>query len=203
MRCWRPGGSARRPSATRAISTIPAAAATTSATTSAWPASCATRAPTSSASRTWAGLAKPAAARELVEALKAETGLPVHFHTHDTSGIAAASVLAAVEAGVDAVDLAMDSLSGFTSQPCWARWWRRCAAGRATPASTPPASGRSPTTGRRCGRSTRRSRPTCARRPPRCTCTRCRAGSSRTCASRPDRSASPSAGTRWRAPTPR
>ena len=64
------------------------------------------------------GLAKPAAARELVEALKAETGLPVHFHTHDTSGIAAASVLAAVEAGVDAIDLAMDSLSGFTSQPC-------------------------------------------------------------------------------------
>ena len=64
------------------------------------------------------GLVKPAAARELVQALKAETGLPVHFHTHDTSGIAAASVLAAVEAGVDAVDLAMDSLSGFTSQPC-------------------------------------------------------------------------------------
>ena len=65
-----------------------------------------------------AGLVKPAAARELVEALKEETGLPVHFHTHDTSGIAGASVLAAVEAGVDAVDLAMDSLSGFTSQPC-------------------------------------------------------------------------------------
>ena len=65
-----------------------------------------------------AGLVKPAAARELVQALKAETELPVHFHTHDTSGIAGASVLAAVEAGVDAVDLAMDSLSGFTSQPC-------------------------------------------------------------------------------------
>ena len=65
-----------------------------------------------------AGLVKPAAALELVRALKEETGLPVHFHTHDTSGIAAASVLAAVEAGVDAVDLAMDSLSGFTSQPC-------------------------------------------------------------------------------------
>ena len=65
-----------------------------------------------------AGLVKPAAARELVHALKEETGLPVHFHTHDTSGIAAASVLAAVDAGVDAVDLAMDSLSGFTSQPC-------------------------------------------------------------------------------------
>ena len=65
-----------------------------------------------------AGLVKPAAARELVHALKEETGLPVHFHTHDTSGIAAASVLAAVDVGVDAVDLAMDSLSGFTSQPC-------------------------------------------------------------------------------------
>ena len=65
-----------------------------------------------------AGLVKPAAARELVHALKQETGLPVHFHTHDTSGIAAASVLAAVDSGVDAVDLAMDSLSGFTSQPC-------------------------------------------------------------------------------------
>ena len=65
-----------------------------------------------------AGLVKPAAARELVQALRHETGLPVHFHTHDTSGIAAASVLAAVDAGVDAVDLAMDSLSGFTSQPC-------------------------------------------------------------------------------------
>lgn len=65
-----------------------------------------------------AGLVKPAAARELIRALREETGLPVHFHTHDTSGIAAASVLAAVDAGADAVDLAMDSLSGFTSQPC-------------------------------------------------------------------------------------
>ena len=64
------------------------------------------------------GLVKPTAAHALVRALKDETGLAVHFHTHDTSGIAAASVLAAVEAGADAVDLAMDSLSGFTSQPC-------------------------------------------------------------------------------------
>ena len=64
-----------------------------------------------------AGLLKPAAAAELVAALRAETGLPLHLHTHDTSGIAAASILAAVEAGVDAVDLAMDALSGLTSQP--------------------------------------------------------------------------------------
>jgi pyruvate carboxylase len=64
-----------------------------------------------------AGICKPRAVKELVRVLKQETGLPIHFHTHDTSGIAAASVLAAVEAGVDAVDAAMDSMSGLTSQP--------------------------------------------------------------------------------------
>ncbi|WP_019996738.1 pyruvate carboxylase [Aureimonas ureilytica] len=65
-----------------------------------------------------AGLLKPAAARVLVKALKEEVGLPIHFHTHDTSGIAAATILAAVDAGVDAVDAAMDALSGNTSQAC-------------------------------------------------------------------------------------
>ncbi|GGB39179.1 pyruvate carboxylase [Roseibium aquae] len=65
-----------------------------------------------------AGLLKPEAARILVRALKDEISLPIHFHTHDTSGIAAATVLAAVEAGADAVDAAMDALSGLTSQPC-------------------------------------------------------------------------------------
>ncbi len=64
-----------------------------------------------------AGICKPAAAHALVKALKEETGLPIHFHTHDTSGIAAASVLAAIDAGVDAVDTAMDAMSGLTSQP--------------------------------------------------------------------------------------
>ncbi|QYK40698.1 MAG: pyruvate carboxylase [Paracoccaceae bacterium] len=65
-----------------------------------------------------AGLLKPAAARVLVRTLKQEVGLPVHFHTHDTSGLAGATVLAACEAGVDAVDAAMDAFSGGTSQPC-------------------------------------------------------------------------------------
>ncbi|MDP3295551.1 MAG: pyruvate carboxylase [Nevskia sp.] len=64
-----------------------------------------------------AGICKPRAARELVKALKNEIGLPIHFHTHDTSGIAAASVLAAIDAGCDAVDGAMDAMSGLTSQP--------------------------------------------------------------------------------------
>ena len=65
-----------------------------------------------------AGLLKPAAARVLIRALKEEVGLPIHFHTHDTGGIAGATVLAAADAGVDAIDAAMDSFSGGTSQPC-------------------------------------------------------------------------------------
>lgn len=65
-----------------------------------------------------AGLLKPSAARILIKALKEETGLPVHFHTHDASGIAGATILAAVDVGVDAVDAAMDSFAGLTSQPC-------------------------------------------------------------------------------------
>ncbi|MFA6155853.1 pyruvate carboxylase [Mesorhizobium sp.] len=65
-----------------------------------------------------AGLLKPAAARVLFKALREATDLPIHFHTHDTSGLSAATVLAAVDSGVDAVDAAMDSLSGNTSQPC-------------------------------------------------------------------------------------
>lgn len=66
-----------------------------------------------------AGLLKPAAARVLFKALREETDLPLAFHTHDTSGSAAATVLAAIEAGADSVDLAMDSMSGTTSQPCF------------------------------------------------------------------------------------
>ena len=64
-----------------------------------------------------AGLLKPAAAKALISALKQEVGLPIHFHTHDTSGISGATVLAAAEAGVDAVDTAMDAFAGGTSQP--------------------------------------------------------------------------------------
>ncbi|WP_188410477.1 pyruvate carboxylase [Agaricicola taiwanensis] len=65
-----------------------------------------------------AGLLKPAAARALFEALRNATDLPIHFHTHDTAGISAATVLAAAESGLDAVDAAMDAFSGNTSQPC-------------------------------------------------------------------------------------
>ncbi|MEL6960486.1 MAG: pyruvate carboxylase [Pseudomonadota bacterium] len=64
-----------------------------------------------------AGLLKPQAATQLIKALKEEVGLPIHFHTHDTSGAAIATVMAASAAGVDCIDAAMDALSGNTSQP--------------------------------------------------------------------------------------
>ena len=64
-----------------------------------------------------AGLCRPAAASALVKALKEEVGLPLHFHTHDSSGAGVASVLAAAAAGVDVVDCAMDAMSGLNSQP--------------------------------------------------------------------------------------
>ncbi len=65
-----------------------------------------------------AGLCKPYAAHALVKALRDAVDVPVHFHTHDTSGIQAASVLRAADAGVDIVDAAIASMSGMTSQPC-------------------------------------------------------------------------------------
>ncbi len=64
-----------------------------------------------------AGLCRPYAAYKLIKTLKEEIGIPVHFHTHDTSGVNAASILRASDAGVDVVDLALASMSGSTSQP--------------------------------------------------------------------------------------
>ena len=63
------------------------------------------------------GLCHPNAAYKLIKALRAEIAIPVHFHTHDSSGIAGASIIKAAEAGVDAVDLSISSLSGLTAQP--------------------------------------------------------------------------------------
>jgi pyruvate carboxylase len=64
-----------------------------------------------------AGLCRPYAAEKLVRTLRQEIGIPIHFHTHDTSGINAASVLKAAEAGVNIADGAIASMSGQTSQP--------------------------------------------------------------------------------------
>ena len=64
-----------------------------------------------------AGLCKPYAAETLVKALRQEVGVPVHFHTHDTSGVQTATIVKASDAGVDIADMAMASMSGLTSQP--------------------------------------------------------------------------------------
>ncbi|MBP3036873.1 pyruvate carboxylase [Arthrobacter sp. zg-ZUI100] len=64
-----------------------------------------------------AGLLRPAAAAKLVAALRERFDLPVHLHTHDTAGGQLATLLAAAEAGVDAVDVASASMAGTTSQP--------------------------------------------------------------------------------------
>ncbi len=63
------------------------------------------------------GLLKPYAAKKLVKTLKEEVGIPIHFHTHDTSGNQVAACLMAAEAGVDIIDLAVTSMSSLTSQP--------------------------------------------------------------------------------------
>lgn len=63
------------------------------------------------------GLLKPGAAMKLVKALKNEVAVPIHLHTHDTSGNGVATVLMAAEAGVDIIDGAINSMSGLTSQP--------------------------------------------------------------------------------------
>jgi len=64
-----------------------------------------------------AGLCKPYAAKLLVETLRQEIGIPIHFHTHDTAGVQAGAILKASEAGAHIADTAMAPLSGGTSQP--------------------------------------------------------------------------------------
>lgn len=64
-----------------------------------------------------AGLLKPYAAYDLISALKDAVDIPIHLHTHDTSGNGVATYLKAVEAGVDVIDVAISSMSGLTSQP--------------------------------------------------------------------------------------
>ncbi len=63
------------------------------------------------------GLLKPMAAKVLVEELKQEIGIPIHLHTHDTSGNGVATHMMAANAGVDVIDAAINSMSGLTSQP--------------------------------------------------------------------------------------
>ena len=108
-----------------------------------------------------AGLCKPYAAELLVKTLKQEIGIPIHFHTHDTSGVSAAAVLKAAEVGSGycrwraGADVGADLAAEFEFD-------RRGAAiaRRAIRASMPNSCGSSHTTGKRCANSTRRSKAT-------------------------------------------
>lgn len=65
-----------------------------------------------------AGLLKPAAATILVDAIRQKhPHIPIHIHTHDTAGVGVAAMMSAFQAGADVVDVAVDSMSGMTSQP--------------------------------------------------------------------------------------
>ena len=65
------------------------------------------------------GLIKPVAAKKLIDALKNEISIPIHLHTHDTSGNGVAALMMAGAAGVDIIDAAFNSMSGLTSQPAF------------------------------------------------------------------------------------
>ena len=64
-----------------------------------------------------AGLLKPKAANELIGELRSAVDLPIHLHTHDTSGNGLLTYKQAIDAGVDIIDTAVASMSGLTSQP--------------------------------------------------------------------------------------
>ena len=83
-----------------------------------WPGSSSTWARISSPSRTWPGSASRTRRTRSSKRCAMPSDVPIHFHTHDTSGIQGASVLRAADAGVDIVDAAIASMSGMTSQPC-------------------------------------------------------------------------------------
>ena len=150
-----------------------------------------------------AGLLRAPAARTLVTALRERFDLPVHLHTHDTPGGQLATLLAAIDAGVDAVDAAT-ALDGRHHLAAVAvRAGRRPpTTARARPGCRSPRSARSSRTGRRPAGSTRRSSPACRRRPAASTATRSPAASSPTCASRRSRSASARSSSRSRTCTP-
>ncbi len=130
-----------------------------------------------------AGLCKPYAAEQLVKTLRQEIGIPIHFHTHDTSGVQSASVLKAAEAGVDIADAAVAPMSGITlaAQPQLDRRGAALHAPRHRPGPRQPAADL-----RAIGQHVREfyapfESGRAGRRAPRSTCTRCPAGSTRTC----------------------
>ena len=108
-----------------------------------------------------AGLCKPYAAELLVKTLKQEIGMPIHFHTHDTSGMSAAAVLKAAEVGLDIADGGSRAAVGLTSQPNLNSLVEALRVHRARPGSMRDMlRSSSLTIGRRCASSIRRSKAT-------------------------------------------
>ena len=103
--------------ATPATCSTRASSSTRSTTTCAWPSRSSTPAPTCSPSRTWPACCARRPRPGWSRALRENFDLPVHLHTHDTAGGQIGTLLAAIDAGVDAVDAACSSMSGTTSQP--------------------------------------------------------------------------------------
>ena len=107
----------KQPFATQATSLIPTGRNTAYSTTSTWQRNWKPAGAHLLCIKDMAEFAALLQAKKLVETLRQEVGLPIHFHTHDTSGGALASILAAAEAGVDIADAAKGPMSGLTSQP--------------------------------------------------------------------------------------
>ena len=151
-----------------------------------------------------AGLLRAPAARTLVTALRERFDLPVHLHTHDTPGGQLATLVAAIESGVDAVDAACAAMAGTTSQPALSAL---IVGDRPLPARDGSLAGEPSTrwspTGRPPAASTHPSSPDCPPRPVASTATRSPAASSPTCASRPSRWASARSSSRSRTCMPR
>jgi pyruvate carboxylase len=124
-----------------------------------------------------AGLCKPYAAYKLVKTLREEVGLPVHFHTHDTSGINASSIIKAAEAGVAVADGALASMSGTTSQPNLNSVVAALANTSAIPDSISTRSTKPRIIGKRSAPTTGPSTTRRPREPRKSTCTRCPADS--------------------------
>ena len=151
-----------------------------------------------------AGLLRAPAARTLVTALRERFDLPVHLHTHDTPGGQLATLLAAIDAGVDAVDAACASMAGTTSQPALSALVSATDhSERETGLSLAAVNAHGALLGGRPpGLRALRVR-ACPPRPAGSTATRSPAASSPTCASRRSRSASARSSSRSRTCTPR
>ena len=201
--CDRVAPSPRWRSATPATCPTRARSSTPSTTTCGWPSGSSTPAPTCWRSRTWPGCCGHRRPAPWSPRCATRFDLPVHLHTHDTPGGQLATLVAAIESGVDAVDARQRAHGRHDLAAVAVRPGRRDRPLR--PRDRAVAGGavrRSSRTGRRCAGSTRRSSPGCRRRPAASTPTRSPAASSPTCASRRSRSGSARSSSRSRTCTP-